>query len=60
VGIRSVDGTTIMHPPQTTTLSIGDVVVILGYNDDIPHFAARPPALRSPKTTTYRGVTTTA
>ncbi|MGA9279143.1 potassium channel family protein [Ilumatobacter sp.] len=59
VGIRGVDGTTIMHPPQTTTLSIGDVVVVLGYNDDIPHFATRPPARRSPKTTTYRGLTTT-
>lgn len=59
VGIRGVDGSTIMHPPQTTTLSIGDVVIILGYNDDIPRFATRPTARRAPKTTTYRGVTTT-
>lgn len=56
VGIRHRDGTTVLHPPSSARLAIGDVVVVLGYHDDIPHLTARPPRPRT--SLTYRGVTT--
>lgn len=59
VGIRGADGETVMHPPATHTIEPGDVVVVLGYHDDIPELAARwTGATRKPSApTTYRGVT---
>ncbi len=59
VGIRCADGTTIMHPPATTSISPGDVVVVLGYEDDIPELAARWAKGSAPTQITYRGITTT-
>lgn len=41
VGVRHADGVTIMHPPESTQISVGDVVVILGYHDDIPQISTR-------------------
>jgi voltage-gated potassium channel len=58
VGIRGVDGTTIMHPPATTSIAVGDVVVVLGYHDDIPELATRFAPKARPRTTIYRGVKT--
>jgi voltage-gated potassium channel len=60
VGIRGADGTTVMHPADSTMISIGDVVVVLGYQDDIPELATRWSPGKTPRTITYRGVTTTA
>ena len=59
VGVRGADGTTVMHPPDTTMISVGDVVVVLGYQDDIPELATRWSPGSTPRTMTYRGVTTT-
>lgn len=53
IGVRRPDGTTIMHPPSDLTLAIGDRIIILGYNDDIPEFGTRV----TRRTVTYRGVT---
>lgn len=58
VGIRGVDGTTVMHPPDTILISVGDVVVVLGYQDDIPELATRWSSGRKPQVMTYRGVPT--
>lgn len=60
VGIRSSEGSTIMHPPADTPINVGDVVVVLGYQDDIPELAARWSPGSTPRTMTYRGVTTQA
>lgn len=60
VGIRHVDGTTVMHPPAAAEISVGDVVVVLGYQDDIPELATRLSPGSKPRTISYRGVTTTA
>lgn len=54
VGIRGADGRTLMHPPSTKRLAVGDVVVVLGYHDDIPRLAARF-APSAPRGQTYRG-----
>lgn len=58
VGIRSTDGTTVMHPPESTEISPGDTVVILGYEDDIPELATRWVPSSAAKPMTYRGVST--
>ncbi len=60
VGIRGANGVTVMHPPVDTTIDVGDTVVVLGYQDDIPELAARWSAQRSPANMTYRGVTRTS
>lgn len=57
VGIRGADGSTTMHPAETTMVSIGDVVVVLGYSDDIPELATRLAPGSARGTVTYRGVT---
>lgn len=41
VGIRSENGETVMHPSADTLVVVGDVVVVLGYEDDIPELATR-------------------
>lgn len=59
VGIRGADGTTVMHPPASTSISVGDVVVVLGYHDDIPELATRWSPGSPGRKITYRGVTST-
>ena len=54
VGIRHADGSTVLNPPSETQLITGDVVIVLGHDDDIPQLAARFSAVAN--TTTYRGV----
>ena len=39
VGIRRKDGTKLINPPPETTLAAGDVVVVLGHQDDLPMLA---------------------
>lgn len=58
VGIRGVDGSTTMHPPDSALISVGDVVVVLGYQDDIPELATRWAPARERRAMTYRGVST--
>ena len=53
VGIRSADGSTVMHPPSEQQLHTGDRVIVLGYHDDIPEIGSRGQR----QTVTYRGVT---
>ncbi len=55
VGLRRGDGSSVLNPPSDTRLQAGDVVIVLGHNDDIPHLAARFSA--APTKITYRGVT---
>lgn len=55
VGIRHADGTNRIHPPPSTVLAAGDVVIVLGHKDDIPELASR--FSEKPKRMTYRGVT---
>lgn len=55
VGIRSADGTTTLNPPSEKKLAVGDTVVVLGHDDDIPALAARFSS--KPAKMTYRGVT---
>ena len=54
VGIRHPNGQTTLNPAADTTLSTGDVVVVLGHTDDIPQLASR---FSCGKKITYRGVT---
>lgn len=54
VGIRNVEGRTVMNPPVETVLSAGDLVIVLGHQDDIPQLTEKFSA-RS-KTMIYRGV----
>ncbi len=56
VGIRKVDGETVMHPPASTEISPGDVVVVLGYEDDMPELATKWAPGGSSRPITYRGV----
>jgi voltage-gated potassium channel len=56
IGVRGVDGVTIMHPPASTKLAVGDVVVVLGYDDDIPQLSSRSTAPRSQRGAMYRGL----
>lgn len=53
VAVRGVDGTTVMHPPPDLRLSIGDRLIVLGYEDDLPQLGSKAPT----RTVTYRGVT---
>lgn len=55
VGVRHIDGSTILNPPASTKLEKGDVVIVLGHDDDIPQLAAR--FVSSGSKITYRGVT---
>jgi voltage-gated potassium channel len=41
VGIRFADGSTVLNPDASTNLSVGDTVIVLGHNDDIPQLAAK-------------------
>jgi voltage-gated potassium channel len=53
VAVRGVDGTTVMHPPPDLRLAIGDRLIVLGYEDDLPQLGSKTPT----RTITYRGVT---
>lgn len=53
VGVKGVNGETVMHPPTDHLLNVGDRVIVLGYHDDMPSLGSRP----KPQTITYRGVT---
>ena len=55
VGVRDADGVTTLNPPADLRLRLGDVVIVLGHLDDIPHLAARFSSQRAKLT--YRGVT---
>ncbi|TWT72755.1 Voltage-gated potassium channel Kch [Posidoniimonas polymericola] len=55
VGIRQADGATTLHPPDSTQLAAGDVVIILGHGDEMPELASRFKSKRDKMT--YRGVT---
>ena len=55
VGIRHIDGSTVLNPLPDTTLLAGDVVIVLGHKDDIPQLAQRFASTRHKMT--YRGVT---
>jgi len=55
VGLRRPDGMTVVNPPTTMALAAGDVVIVLGHDDDIPELAERFSA--AAKKITYRGVT---
>lgn len=52
VGVKGVNGETVMHPPTDHLLKIGDRVIVLGYHDDMPSLGSR-----ARQTITYRGVT---
>ena len=54
VGVRRADGATMINPPSTTRLEVGDTVIVLGHDDDIPQLAERFAA--GGRTITYRGV----
>jgi len=53
VGIRRVDGTTLVNPPSDSCLAAGDLVIVLGHEEDIPQldkkFSASGPQMM------YRG-----
>lgn len=53
VAVRRLDGTSVMHPPADLRLAIGDRLIVLGYQDDLPQLGSRAPS----RTVTYRGVT---
>ena len=55
VALRRSDGTTLLNPPTSTKLTAGDVVIVLGHDNDIPQLAQRFSA--TSKKITYRGVT---
>lgn len=55
VGIRRPDDSLVLNPPADTELSAGDIVIVLGHDDDIPQLAARFSSNAS--RITYRGVT---
>ena len=55
VGIRRADGSTLLNPPSDTRLLAGDVVIVIGHNDDIPQLAERFSSKAAKMT--YRGVT---
>ncbi len=55
VGMRRADGTTMLNPPGETRLFAGDVVIVLGHDDDIPQLAERFSS--TAESITYRGVT---
>ncbi|MEQ8839441.1 MAG: potassium channel protein [Acidimicrobiales bacterium] len=53
IAVRRVDGTTVMHPRSDLRLAIGDRLIVLGYEDDLPRLGSKEPS----RTVTYRGVT---
>lgn len=53
VGIRRADGSLAMNPDPSTRLVNGDVVVVLGHQDDIPELAKRFTAKKTKMS--YRG-----
>lgn len=55
VGVRGADGQTALNPRPDLRLITGDVVIVLGRNDDLPRLAARFSAKASK--VVYRGVT---
>lgn len=55
VGIRRATGETMMHPPGDTLISVGDIVVVLGYEDDIPELATRLSPDEVASSIRYRG-----
>lgn len=55
VGIRHPDGSNQINPDPSTKLRAGDVVIVLGHEDDIPALASRFAA--KPVRMTYRGAT---
>ncbi len=57
VGMRRADGggASELNPDPNTTLSAGDVVIVLGHKNDLPELASRFTA--KPVRMTYRGVT---
>ncbi len=55
VGIRNAGGATELNPSTDYVLQAGDVVIVLGHNNDIPELAAK--FSRAKKKMTYRGVT---
>ena len=54
VGIRRDDGSTVINPAGDTSLFAGDIVIVLGHDDDIPQLASR---FSSSAKITYRGAT---
>lgn len=55
VGIRHEDGSTTINPASDMQLIAGDVVIVLGHDDDIPQLASRFSATTTK--ITYRGAT---
>lgn len=55
VGVRRRGRAIELHPPPDTMLSVGDKVLLLGYDDDLPEIAVQLSS--TPPTLTYRGVT---
>ena len=41
VGVKRLDGSTILHPPEDLRLHGGDRVIVLGYHDDIPELGTK-------------------
>lgn len=39
VGLRRLEGKTLIHPPQNTPILEGDTLIIMGHRGDIPNFA---------------------
>lgn len=54
VALRKADGTTILNPATETVMSAGDVVIVLGHQDDIPQLTEKFSATKSQMF--YRGV----
>ena len=55
VSIRRVDGSMVMNPDGSTVLYAGDIVVVLGHNNDLPQLQERFSSKKS--TMMYRGQT---
>ena len=55
VGIRQVNGAVQLNPQPTEILQPGDVVIVLGHQDDLPEIARR--FVRKRPKMTYRGIT---
>ena len=53
VGVRRQDGTVQLNPSPTLTLRTGDVVIVLGHQDDLPEIARK--FERKKTQMTYRG-----
>ncbi|WP_442508146.1 potassium channel family protein [Novipirellula sp. SH528] len=54
VGVRHFDGTTQLNPPPSLLLKPGDIVIVLGHEDDLPEIARR--FLKKQPKMTYRGI----